>query len=148
MKKLLTLSNVIKLAGVVFGLVAFFLMFGNQLYAIVLTRIDYSFSEAMFDKDYGSIITFFGYLLIFLASAGACALVFVKVENRKIIYLVLAGVLLLGAIFVFIEAAVVNGRADANLYHLAACPVIAGIFAIVAALALAASEFVSDKQLL
>ena len=148
MKKLLTLSNVIKLAGVVFGLVAFFLMFGNQLFIELLGNRGYvEFSDAMFG-DYGSIITFFGYLLIFLASAGACALVFVKVENRKIIYLVLAGVLLLGAIFVFIEAAVVNGRTDANLYHLAACPVIAGIFAIVAALALAASEFVPDKQLL
>ena len=145
MKKLLTLPNILKAAGALLGLVAFFLMFANQLYAELLGNKGFvEFKDALFDKNYGAGISFVGYLLILLASLGLCATIFLK--DMKFVVLALAGVLLLGAIFVFIEAAVVNGRADVDgLYHLAAGPVIAGIFAILAALLGCASEFLPKK---
>ena len=41
MKKLLTLSNVLKAIAVIFGLVAFCLMFADQLYFNVFTEEEY-----------------------------------------------------------------------------------------------------------
>ena len=144
MKKLLTLGNMFKAAGALLGLVAFFMMFADQLYAEILGNKGFvEFSDAMFDKNYGSWITFVGYLLVLIAALGLCAVVFLKdKKTAKLVTFALAGALVLGAIFIFIEAAVVNGRADAKLYHLAAGPVLAGIFALLAGLLGAASEFV------
>ena len=141
MKKLLTLGNILKAAGALLGLVAFFLMFAKQLYAEVLGHKGYvEFADALFDKDYGSWISFIGYLLVLLAAVGLCASIFLK--GNKLLTLVLAGVLVLGAILIFIEAAVVNGRVDANMYHLAAGPIFAGILALLGGLLGCASEFV------
>ena len=144
MKKLLTLGNILKAAGAVLGLVAFFMMFADQLYAEILGNKGFvEFGDAMFDKNYGSWITFVGYLLVLIAALGLCAVVFLKdKKTAKLVTFALAGVLVLGAIFIFIEAAVVNGRADVSAYHLAAGPVLAGIFALLAGLLGAASEFV------
>ena len=140
MKKLLTLGNILKAVSALLGLVAFFLMFTKQLYAEVLGHKGYvEFADALFDKDYGSWISFIGYLLVLLAAVGLCASIFLK--GNKLLTLVLAGVLVVGAILIFIEAAVVNGRVDANMYHLAAGPIFAGIFALLAAGAGCASEF-------
>ena len=150
MKKYFTLSNCLKACAALLGLVAFFLMFANQLYAEVLGSRGYvEFSDAMFG-DYGSVITFVGYLLFFLSAAGACALTFLGMDakTKKYASLGLAFLFVLAAIFVFIEAGVVNGRLDASMYHLSAAPVIAGILGILAGLAVALSEFVPDKALL
>ena len=140
MKKLLTLPNILKACAAVLGLVAFFLMFADQLYVELLGKKGFvDFNDALFDKNYGAWISFIGYLLILLAALGMCGVIFLK--EKKLIALCLAGALLIGAILVFIEAAVVNGRADVSAYHLEAGPVIAGIFAILAGLLGAASEF-------
>ena len=150
MKKYLTLANVMKAAAFLFGFIAFFMMFANQIYLELLGSRGYVKTDAMFDKDYGAWITFVGYLLILIASLGACALVFLGLDAKmnKMLALILSGVLILGAIFVFIEAGVVNGRLDTSAYHLAGGPIVAGIFAIIAGLALCASEFVPDKNLM
>ena len=141
MKKLLTLGNILKAVSALLGLVAFFLMFTKQLYAEVLGHKGYvEFADALFDKDYGSWISFIGYLLVLLAAVGLCASIFLK--GNKLLTLVLAGVLVVGAILIFIEAAVVNGRVDANMYHLAAGPIFAGILALLGGLLGCASEFV------
>jgi hypothetical protein len=148
MKKLFTLSNVIKASAVVFGLVAFFLMFADQLIGNLLeTRV--KFSDAFFG-DLGAVVSFIGYLFIGLSSVAVCALVFMGLDPKvgKLISLGLALLLILGAVFVFIEASVVNSNIGANLYKLAGAPIVSGIFAIVAALALCASEFVPNKKLL
>ena len=141
MKKLLTLKNILKAAGAVLGLVAFFMMFAKQLWVGNKSlKVIYGYDFALFDKDFGSWISFVGYLLGLLAAVGLCASIFLK--GNKLLTLVLAGAVLLGAILIFIEAAVVNGRADVSAYHLAAGPVLAGIFALLAGLLGAASEFV------
>ena len=149
MKKLLTLGNVIKAGAVLFALIAFFMMFTKQLYVELLGNRGYvDFDDALFG-DYGSVISFIGYLFILLSALAVCALIFLGLDAKikKLVNLGLAGLLFLSAIFVFIEAAVVNGRTDTSAYHLTGGPVVAGIFAIIAALAVAASEFVPEKQL-
>ena len=148
MKKLLTLPNILKACATVLGLVAFFLMFTKQFAYRTSNSVTYlGFQDALFDKDYGVVISFVGYLLVLLSALGLCALVFVKLNAKKIITLALSGVLLLGAIFIFIEAAVYNGQFDLKLveWKLAAGPVFAGIFAILAALLGCASEFLPKK---
>ena len=82
MKKLLTLPNLLKLAGALFGIIAFALMFANQLYAEILGKRGYvAFNDAMFG-EYGSAITFIGYLLILIAALGLVALVLLKLDKK------------------------------------------------------------------
>ena len=140
------LPNILKAAGALLGLVAFFMMFTNQLYAEILGKKGFvEFQDALFDKNYGATISFVGYLLLLLGALGLCGMIFLKDKKMaKLITLALAGLLLLGAIFVFIEASVVNGK-DSSLYHLAAGPIFAGIFGILAALLGCASEFLPKK---
>ena len=141
MKKLLTLPNILKACAAVLGLVAFFMMFTNQVWAgNGQYKIYVAYDDALFGKN-GAAISFVGYLMMLLGALGMCAMIFLKdLKMSKIIVLCLAGLLLLGAIFVFIEASVLNGK-DSNLLKLAAGPVFAGIFGILAALLGCASEF-------
>ena len=147
MKKLLTLRNVIRIGAVVFALVAFFLMFADQLYVEVLGKRGYVEFDDAFFEDGGAPISFVGYLLILIAGLAVCAFVFLPLDAKikKFASFGFALLLVLGAVFVFIEAAVVNG--DGNAYHLTAAPVIAGILAILAGIAVCAAEFLPDKQL-
>ena len=150
MKKLLTLSNVLKATAAVFGLVAFFLMFANQLYFNVFTEKAYiGFNDALFG-DNGAVLSFVGYLFVLLATLASCVMMFAPVKDRtkKIVNLAAAGVMIIGAIFIFVEAAVVNGKTDATIMNLAAAPIVAGVFSIVSALTVAVSGIVSDKPLL
>ena len=144
MKKLLTLPNILKAAASLLGLVAFFLMFANQLVAGDSVRLYVSYQDALFG-DGGAAISFVGYLLVLLAALAACALVLVKLDAKvkKLIVFALAFLLLLGAIFVFIEASVFNGKY--GNFRLTAGPVFAGILSILAALLLVGSEIVSKK---
>ena len=150
MKKLLTLSNVLKAIAAVFGLVAFFLMFANQLYFNVFTEKAYiGFNDALFG-DNGAVLSFVGYLFVLLATLASCVMMFAPVKDRtkKIVNLAVAGVMIVGAIFIFVEATVVNGKANTTIMNLAAAPIIAGIFSIISALGIAVSEFVPNKSLI
>ena len=145
MKKLLTLSNILKASAALLGIIAFVMMFTKQLWiGNSSNKAFVDFKDALFDKDFGSAISFVGYLFLLIGGLGMCALIFLKDKKMvKLLAMCLAGALLLGAIFVFIEAAVVNGRIDSSLikYNLTAGPVLAGIFGILAALLGCGSEF-------
>ncbi|MBP5356557.1 MAG: hypothetical protein J6Y68_00225 [Clostridia bacterium] len=148
MKKFLTISNLFKICAAIFGLVAFFLMFADQIYVEILGARGYSsFSDTFFGEN-GAIITFIGYLLIGISSIAICLLLFMSIDKKikKFVSFGLALVLILGAVFVFIVSAVING--NTNVTHPAAAPIIAGIFAIVAAIALAISEFAPNKSVI
>ena len=150
MKKLLTLSNVLKATAAIFGLVAFCLMFADQLYFNVFTEKAFiGFEDALFGEN-GAALSFVGYLFVLLATLATCVLTFAPMKDkmRKIVNLAVAGVMIIGAIFIFVEAAVVNGKTDATIMNLAAAPIVAGVFSIVSALAVAISGIVSDKPLL
>lgn len=149
MKKAITVSNLVRCLGIILGLTAFGLMFGNQLYYSAFGGKGYvSFNNAMF-VDGGAILTFIGYLAIGVASLCACCLLIANVKvSRKLIDLVLAAVLVAGAVFVFLESTIYNNNSFASVYHLAACPIIAGAYAIAAALLIVASDFAPNKKLL
>ena len=79
---------------------------------------------------------------------------FLKGSDTLKRYIVLGAALLvvLGAVFVFCEAAVFNNNHANSLggkpnYQLTAFPIVAGILAILAGLGFGASEFVPDKAL-
>ena len=140
MKKLLTLPNILKLAAAFLGIVAFTLMFSDQLFwGSGKGRVFLTFDDAMFG-DGGAAITFIGYLLVLIASLGLIALVLLKLDKKhgKLVALCLGGILILSAIFIFIEANVYNGI---GTWELAAGPILAGVFALLAGLAACASEF-------
>lgn len=145
MKKLLTLQNILKAIAAVLCLVAFFLMFTNQVFwKVGNSKFYIEYQKALFG-DYGAVISFVGYLMILLGGLGMCAVIFLKDKKiAKLVTLSLGGLLLLGAIFVFIEAAVLNGK-DSNALQLAVGPVFAGIFGILAALLGCGSEFLPKK---
>ena len=118
-------------------------MFADQLvYGEGNLRLVASYKDAMF-SDGGAAVSFVGYLLLLLAALGSCALVLFKTKFGKILALALAGIFLLGAIFVFIEASVYNGKYGD--FRLMAGPVFAGIFGILSALLVCASEFLPRK---
>ena len=149
MKKYLTLSNVCKCVAVLFGLVAFFVMFADQVYVEFFGEKGYvGFEDALFAEN-GAAISFVGYLFALLASLGVCATIFIKLDAKvkKIVSLALAGLLLIAGIFIFIEAAVINGNTDSTAFKLAAGPIVGGLFSFIAAISVAASEFVPDKAL-
>ena len=151
MKQYLTLRNVLKYGGVLLGLIAFFFMFGNQLYQ---GNTQLKFNLALFgDETYkGAVLSFVGYILILLGSAATVVAVFAKggEKTKKYVALGSAFLMVLGAIFVFVEAAVFNAN-NAKYYivdvKLMAFPIIAGVFAILGGGAIVASEFVPDRQL-
>ncbi|MBP5293335.1 MAG: hypothetical protein J6023_04315 [Clostridia bacterium] len=152
MKKYLTLHNLIKCCAAVFGLVAFFLMFANQLYFELLGNKGYiSFSDALFGSGNtkGAVLAFFGYLFILIAVGGLVVSAFAKFDKKveKIIPLAVAALFLLGALFVLLEAAVYNGANDISSAHLAAGPVIAGIFSILAGCGIVLTLLVKDQKL-
>lgn len=152
MKQILTLRNLIKLGALLFAIAAFCMMFGNQLTAYLgNTKIgEIKFDDALFG-DHGSVLSFVGYLLMLIAGIVAGLLVFLKAPDniKKYIALGVAVVLIIGAIFVFVEGAVVQNANKGYLnykYQLTVFPILGGIFGIVAGLAVAASEFVPDKE--
>ena len=147
MKNLLTLRNVLKCGAVVLGLVAFFFMFGDQLYVEAFGARAYSaFDKALFSEN-GSVLSGIGYILAGVSALGTCALIFVDVPQKKFINLGLALVFIVSAVFVFLCASIVNGNVGGSAYHLTAFPIISGILSILAGLLVCASEFVKDKKL-
>ena len=154
MKKFLTLRNVIKFGAVVLGLVAFFFMFGNQLTATgKISGAEYKieFNDALLGEG-GAVLSFVGYILIALGCAATLVAVFApgKEMTKKVIVYAAGGLLVLGSIFVLLEAAVYKGPDNfLDLYKvsLRAMPIIAGVLGILGGLAVVASEFVPDQQL-
>lgn len=155
MKQFLTLKNVLKLGAALLAIIATILMFGSQLsftYVGDTTRHYIAYEDALFGK-YGSVLSFVGYLLMLIGGLVGILVAFTKTSDqiKKYITIGVAVIVLTGAIFVFVEAAVYNNNVGktylTNPAQLAACPIIAGILGILASLALAASEFVPDMQL-
>lgn len=153
MKQVLTLRNLIKLGALLFAIAAFCMMFGNQLTPVLSGHKGdpIAFDDALFG-DHGAVLSFVGYILMLIAGIVAGLLVFLKAPAnvKRYIALGVAVVLITGAVFVFVEGAIVqNSYKDGLLnvkYELTVFPILGGIFGIVAGLAVAASEFVPDKE--
>ena len=152
MKKYLTLHNAVKCCAVVLGLVAFFLMFAKQLYVELLGNRAYiSFGDALFGSGNakGAVLAFFGYLFVLIAVGALAVSVFAKFDDKiaKILPIAVAGLFLLGALFILLEAAVYNGANEIKAAHLTAGPVFAGILAIISGCGVGATLVLKDKSL-
>ena len=156
MKKFLTLNLVVKAAGVLFALVAFFLMFAPQMMYIVGSNTEYytigqatAGWEGLIGDAKGTALGLIGYILVILGAVGACVLVFLKLDAKIKMFAGLGAALLvlLGGIFVFCLAASFNAVNETEGFRLAGGAIVAGILALVGALAMAASEFLPGKPL-
>ena len=118
--------------------------------AIMNTQL--KFQKALIE-DNGAVLSFVGYILILAGALIACLSAFLKGSDTLKRYIVLGAalVMVVGAVFVFCEAAVYNNNHAAYGvkpdWKLTAFPILAGIFAILAGLGFGASEFVPDKAL-
>lgn len=143
--KIKTLPMIIRLAAAVLALVAFFLMFGDQLAQGDGTV---AFNSALFGGEVklfgvvigtykGATVGFVGYMLILIAGIASpvVALVLKDKKVETIVTIACAAVLIVASVLVFVIAAAFNGANDTDAFKLAACPIIAGILAIVAGLA-------------
>lgn len=140
MKKFLRLRNLIILFASVFGLVAFFLLFANQL-VISDTNLEVDYYRAFFNEN-GAPLSFVGYLMMGVASLAGCGLVFVKLDanSKKMVYFALSVIMILGAIFAMLSAAICTGNSVLT-YNLASGPICAGIFGIIAGLGYCVAQF-------
>lgn len=148
MSKYLTLRNIIRASSAFLLLVGFVLMFFNQVDVTYSGKM--SFTDAFFGR-YGSPITFVGYILLIVSSLtiGGMILLGVLEEKKRIVYFVVAVVLVAASIFIFIEGAVITSNINVNgtVARILLPPALAGVFAILAALGLCFAEFITDKQL-
>lgn len=165
MKKYLTLPNILACLGFVFGIVGFCMMFTDQLCYTISSfgesaKAYIPFSDTFFDQD-GSIIGFIGFLLIGVGALANCFVAcphFVKnLNTRKIITACLSLLILAGAILVFIQAAVINGKGNSGTlsiggiallhadFSLAIGPILGGVFAIASSLSYCVGVFCADK---
>ena len=158
MKKLFTLANLIKICAVALGVVAFFMMFADQLYFEVgKTKTFVEYGEAFFGSKTniiigtieakGAIISFIGYLLVAVASLITLLSIFVNLDKgtQKIVAFCGALLLIAGAVMILVEANVYNAANEIESAKLAAAPIVAGILSALAACGLCASSFVKSK---
>ena len=137
-KKSLSTANIFRFLTAVLAIVAFCLMFGNQIKvtgkAVILGEgtIEYSFSDTFF-SDGGNPLGFFGYLLILVGGLAACLLAFLKLKKtpRVVCNLLVIALLIAGTVLVFLTAVPFQGN-NFKLGNLASSTVGLTVFPIIA----------------
>ena len=141
-KGLFSTANIFRFLAAILAIVAFCLMFGNQLKVtskVVLLGegTSYvSFSDTFFG-DGGNPLGFIGYILVLVGGLAACLLAFAKFSksSKLIVNLLVAALLLAGTVLVFLTAVPFQGG-SAKVFgyevgkvtiSLAVFPIIAGI---------------------
>ena len=159
MKKFLTLPNLVKCLAVVLGVVAFCLMFADQLVVKSGNSAVYlPFADALFGGKVtilfisatykGAVLSFVGYLLIVFAAllTGANLFVTDKTAN-KLLPFVNGALFITGGVFVILEASLFNSANNLDAYwSLAIAPIIAAVLAWVAGLCDVCSCFLAGKK--
>lgn len=145
MKKVLTAQNFVRLLSAIVGVVAFFFMFGDQLYRGNTNPVYIHYQDVYFG-DYGTVVPFLAYLLILI-------LVIVMILNAliipsgpdKIVQWVIPALLVVSAILIVCEGAIYTANASPyGTYHLAACAYLGACFAIVSAGLYVWSNFIHE----
>lgn len=143
-----TLKNIIKAVAASFAFIAFILMFFNQVDVIGSGKMN--FVDSFFGR-YGSPLSFVGYILIILSSLTIGGMIMLNVleEKKRVVYFIVAGVLVVSSILIFIEGAIITNNINTSgvKAQLLFPPVFAGILAFLAAIGICFSEFINDKQL-
>lgn len=146
MAKYKVLRNLIRLIASIMSLIGFGMMF---LYQVRITgRGELNFIDTFFGSD-GTFIPLIGYVLM-LACSIVC-FVFINSpmleEHKRFIYYIISSVLVIAALLVFTEGAVITSLINEEdvSARLLAPPIIAGVLAIVSALGLSFVE-ISTKH--
>ena len=154
--KYLKLHSLLRMFGALLAIAAFVAMFfaKQAVHSDSLFREDV-FTDfrngAFFGGDFykGNVLGFIGYLLVLLAGLAGLAFVFIdemigKDLTKKLSFVV-GGVAVLGAIFIFLFAAIFNAVNDRNDFILDAAPIVFGIFGILVGAINAAAPILEDK---
>ena len=164
MKKYLTLSNILACVAFVLAVVAFAMMFTDQLFVEVKSILGngtatVTFSDAFF-SDGGSPIGFIGYLLVLVGGIVAVLLscpAFLKKKNQRALAIACASLLVIvGGVLILLEASLVNSNTGAknwnigtlvsgSSYQLTVTAVLGGVFGIVSGLLSCAGGFLAKK---
>ena len=158
--KYVKLHSLLRMFAALLAIVAFIAMFFSKqvVHSDSLFRNDvfFDFSNGAFfgNSDYnikGNVLGFIGYLFVLLGGLAGLAFVFIdemigKDLTKKLSF-VAGGVALIGAIFIFLFAAVFNGVNERNDFILDAAPIVFGIFGVIVAGINAAAPILEDKGL-
>ena len=160
MKKFLTLQNCAKCCAFVLGVVAFCLMFADQLVVRSGNSAAYMpFQNALFGGKVtlliitatyqGAVLSFVGYLLVVVAALLTGANFFVTDKKaNKLLPFINGALFVVGGVFVILEASLFNGANNLdNTWSLAIAPIIAAVLAFLAGALNCGSIFLSDKPL-
>ena len=151
--KYVKLHSLLRMLGALLAIVAFIAMFfAKQAYNPDFDGVFADFGNgAFFGGDYwkGNVLGFIGYLFVLLGGLAGLAFVFVdeligKDLTKKLSF-VAGGVALLGAIFIFLFAAVFNAVNDRSDLVLDAAPIVFGIFGVLVGAINAAAPILEDK---
>ena len=146
-KGLFSTANIFRFLAAVLAIVAFCLMFGNQLKVtskVVLLgegTTEISFSDTFFGNS-GNPLGFIGYILVLVGGLATCLLAFAKFSksSKLIVNLLVAAILVAGTVLVFLTAVPFQGG-SATVFGfevgkvtvgLAIFPIIAGVLGAVA----------------
>ena len=151
--KYVKIHSLLRMLGALLAIVAFIAMFfAKQAYNPDFEGVFADFGNgAFFGGDYykGNVLGFIGYLFVLLGGLAGLAFVFVdeilgKDLTKKLSF-VAGGVALLGAIFIFLFAAVFNAVNDRKDLYLAAAPIVFGIFGVLVAAINASAPILEEK---
>lgn len=159
----LSLKNILIWAAGLFAIIAFVLMFANQIKVVMGSVVSYgTSSDVLFDNRGGCAwLSVIGYFLVLLAGLGAVAVSFLVKNEKvaKIVFLACAGAMVLGALMVFFVKANYIAAAKSYMvretgckrsdlrgwgddYRTCGAPVISGILAMMGAAMIAVPMFV------
>ena len=154
--KYVKIHSLLRMLGALLAIVAFVAMFfAKQAVHSDSALREYVFADfgngAFFGSDdyKGNVLGFIGYLFVLLGGLAGLAFVFIdeilgKDLTKKLSF-VAGGVALLGAIFIFLFAAVLNGVNNRNDLVLDAAPIVFGIFGVLVGAINAAAPILEDK---
>ena len=147
MNKLKSVKNIIRLSAVALLVVAFGCMFFNQV--IVTNQGKLNFIESYF-SNHGSFIPLIGYVLLFLTAFGITITVFFnQYEEKRIVFILCAIIILISSIIIFMEGALITIRINTEgvSARLLTAPIVAGSLSILASLGICFAEFIPDIKL-
>lgn len=158
--KYVKLHSLLRMGAALLALAVFIAMFSSKQVVFddgSKPMMDYAFNSGAFfgDADVrikGNVIGFIAYLLVFIGGLAGLAFVFIdeligKDLTKKLSFVV-GGVMILGALFIFLFAPIFKSMNDLpSKYHTGAGPIVFGCLAVLAGAANIAAPILEDKGL-
>ena len=154
--KYVKLHSLLRMLGALLAIAVIISMFIAKQAVHVPERpqLDYAFPGAFFGEteshSSGNVLAFIGYILVILGGLAGLAFVFIdemigKDLTKKLSFVV-GGVILLGALFIFLFSPIFKAINDLpNSFYTAAGPIVFGCLAVLAGAANVAAPILEDK---